>query len=163
MQSARMRTLSCVFCVCLLVHFYLVCCCILYAPRWVSRLIDWYMYCNLCTVTQRELQACSRNGILVCASLQKKSSFRSRSFVFQVHQYFLVVLYDRTIILPPGIRNEGNICYAISVVQCLFNHSTFRDSLAEVCAFHEEDGHVQCEMCLQKGMVLSSKNEVINT
>jgi len=102
-----------------------------------------------------------RNGILVCASLQKKSSFRSRSFVFQVHQYFLVVLYDRTIILPPGIRNEGNICYAISVVQCLFNHSTFRDSLAEVCAFHEEDG--QCEMCLQKGMVLSSKNEVINT
>jgi len=70
-------------------------------------------------------------------------------------------IYDRTIILPPGIRNEGNICYAISVVQCLFNHSTFRDSLAEVCAFHEGDG--QCEMCLQKGMVLSGKNEVINT
>ena len=57
-------------------------------------------------------------------------------------------IYDRTIIIPPRIRNEGNICYAISVVQCLFNHPTFRDSLAEVCAFHEEG---QCEMCLPKG------------
>ena len=31
----------CVLCVCLLVHFYLVGCCILYAPCWASGLIDW--------------------------------------------------------------------------------------------------------------------------
>ena len=35
------RLYVCSVCVCLLVHFYLVCCCILYAPRWASRLIDW--------------------------------------------------------------------------------------------------------------------------
>jgi len=53
--------------------------------------------------------------------------------------------------------------FAMQLVWCSASSTIqhFRDSIAEVCAFHEEDG--QCEMCLQKGMVLSSKNEVINT
>ena len=32
-------------------------------------------------------------------------------------------IYNRNIDLPPGIRNGGNICYAISVLQCCLEMS----------------------------------------
>ena len=60
-------------------------------------------------------------------------------------------MYNRRIRLPPGISNGANLCYAISVVQCLFNHPTFRCLFEEMCAFHEEK---QCETCLAHGTML---------
>ena len=41
MQLITRQLIMCVLCVWLLVHFYLVCCCILFAPCWACRLIDW--------------------------------------------------------------------------------------------------------------------------
>ena len=67
-------------------------------------------------------------------------------------------IYDRSISLPPGISNGANLCYAISVAQCLLNHSTFRGLLEELCAFH---GH-HCVRCLSKGMILLTTKETIH-
>jgi len=45
-------------------------------------------------------------------------------------------IYNTSVALPPGISNIGNICYASSVIQCLFNHPTFRDVCYEIVDQH---------------------------
>ena len=34
------------------------------------------------------------------------------------------------ILFPPGINNPSNVCYANSILQCLFNQQIFRDACA---------------------------------
>ena len=45
--------------------------------------------------------------------------------------------------LPPGIQNSGNICFASSILHCLFNQSFFRDLLYDVKQSHSPE----CENC----------------
>ena len=35
-------------------------------------------------------------------------------------------------LLPPGISNSGNICFASSILQCLFNQQLFREVLQDI-------------------------------
>ena len=83
-----------------------------------------------------------KRNLSLCLSAKEKQLPQSE-FRFPGEPILPRGIYDRTIILPPGIRNEGNLCYAISVVQCLFNHSTFRDSLADV-PFMKKMDNVKC-------------------
>ena len=53
-------------------------------------------------------------------------------------------IYAR-MLLPPGIRNDGNACFASSVLQCLFNQELFRKILADI-----QDSHAPaCKECKQ--------------
>ena len=39
-------------------------------------------------------------------------------------------------LFPPGIRNEGNICYASSILQLFMNQKVFVEVLADVASNH---------------------------
>ena len=47
-------------------------------------------------------------------------------------------IFNTSVALPPGISNTGNIYYASSVIQCLFNHPTFRDVCYEIVDQHPQ-------------------------
>ena len=47
--------------------------------------------------------------------------------------------------VPPGIQNSGNICFASSVLQCLFNQQFFRHVLLDLKQSHCP----VCENCKQ--------------
>ena len=40
------------------------------------------------------------------------------------------------LLVPPGIRNIGQICYASSVLQCLFNQEVFSNALQRLSTVH---------------------------
>ncbi len=42
-------------------------------------------------------------------------------------------------IVPPGISNSANNCYANCVYQCLLNHESFIDVAATMCAEHNRE------------------------
>ena len=46
---------------------------------------------------------------------------------------------------PPGIHNSGNICFASSVIHCLFNQELFRRALHDV----REEHLPGCRECKQ--------------
>ena len=46
-------------------------------------------------------------------------------------------------LLPPGIRNEGNICFASSILQCLLNQPFFIEGLEALRMQHME----RCNQC----------------
>jgi ubiquitin C-terminal hydrolase len=48
-------------------------------------------------------------------------------------------------LLPPGIRNEENICFASSILQCLLNQQLFRKVFIDVGASHAS----ACKECKQ--------------
>ena len=48
-----------------------------------------------------------------------------------------------SILLPPGIKNDENICFASSILQCLFNLGVFRKVLADVGVSHVP----ACDIC----------------
>ena len=41
----------------------------------------------------------------------------------------MVLRYTVEMLFPPGIKNEGNICFASSVLQCLLNQKVFVEAL----------------------------------
>ena len=50
---------------------------------------------------------------------------------------FVCVGKDKiTMLLPPGIRNDGNICFASSILQCLFNCPLFQKMIIDVGVSH---------------------------
>ena len=55
-------------------------------------------------------------------------------------------LYNFKALLPPGITNSANNCFASSVIQCLLNHSVILSTLKEI---NEE--HDVCEKCMKLG------------
>ena len=48
-----------------------------------------------------------------------------------------------SVLLPSGIRNDGNICFASSVLQCIFNQKLFRKVFADVAVCHAPS----CDVC----------------
>ena len=58
-------------------------------------------------------------------------------------------LYNFDALLPPGISNIANNCYANSVLHYVLNHPTFVLLLQLV-----KEDHIQssCELCLNPGM-----------
>ena len=50
-----------------------------------------------------------------------------------------------SVLLPPGIRNEGNICFASSILQCLLNQTLFKKVLADIGVSHVP----ACDVCEQ--------------
>ena len=46
-------------------------------------------------------------------------------------------------LLPPGIHNSGNICFASSILQCLLNLQLFREMFHDVGEVHMPT----CEDC----------------
>ena len=52
-------------------------------------------------------------------------------------------IYDKEITFPPGIANIANNCYASSVLQCLFSHSTFRGVISDATGNHSDE----CTIC----------------
>ena len=56
-------------------------------------------------------------------------------------------IYNIDTVLPSGISNVANICYGSSVLQCLFNHGTFRNLCTEITAQHAND----CISCRPPG------------
>ena len=57
-------------------------------------------------------------------------------------------VYNSDATLPPGFANPCNICYANSVLQCLFNHRSFRGLYTEL-----KDQH--CIDCRDVSLVLN--------
>ena len=54
--------------------------------------------------------------------------------------------YDDNVLMPPGIQNAGNFCFASSIFQYLVNHPTFVDSeVARTVLAHHKDG--ECSLC----------------
>ena len=43
---------------------------------------------------------------------------------------------EMSLLLPPGIRNERNICFASCILQCLFNQPLYRKVLADLGVSH---------------------------
>ena len=61
-------------------------------------------------------------------------------------------IYNTSVARPPGISNVGNICYASSVIQCLFNHPTFRELCYDIVDQHPQ----QCFECSKPGNSVKS-------
>ena len=67
--------------------------------------------------------------------------------------YILYIVYSESMeqkqimpaLLPPGIRNDGNICFASSILQCLLNQPLFRKLLADIGVSHVS----ACDVCAQ--------------
>ena len=52
-------------------------------------------------------------------------------------------------LLPPGIENSGNICFASAVLHCLLNQKLFREVVEDV-----EQSHLpECRECKQSEIV----------
>ena len=64
-------------------------------------------------------------------------------------------IYNTSVARPPGISNVGNICYASSVIQCLFNHPTFRELCYDIVDQHPQ----QCFECSKPGNSVKSYNK----
>ena len=66
------------------------------------------------------------------------------------HNHMVAVIMKRMseMLIPPGIRNCGNICFASSILQCLFNQGIFRKAVSDVGELHIPS----CEEC--KGRLL---------
>ena len=56
-------------------------------------------------------------------------------------------IYNTSVARPPGISNVRNICYASSVIQCLFNHPTLTDLCYDIVDQHPQ----QCFDCSKPG------------
>ena len=39
-------------------------------------------------------------------------------------------------LVPPGIQNSGNTCFASSILHCLFNQQLFRSAFHEIMSSH---------------------------
>ena len=52
-------------------------------------------------------------------------------------------------LVPPGIRNDGNKCFASSVLQCLFNQELFRSIFSSVGGSPAP----ACENCKKGGLL----------
>ena len=110
---------------------------------------DWSIRaCAFNFLTQYAAIMPKSRSLSLCSSRRRKLSLQSK---VSLPPALPPGIYNRDINLPPGIRNGANICYAISVLQCLFNHPTFRDVFEEVCAFHEKQQGSNCFSC---GMML---------
>ena len=48
-------------------------------------------------------------------------------------------------LLPPGIKNEGNICFASSILHCLLNQKDFCRLLDAVKLQHLQQSCIQCK------------------
>ena len=51
-------------------------------------------------------------------------------------------------LLPPGIKNEGNICFASCILHCLLNQEDFCGLLNDVKVQHLQQGCSQCQQDL---------------
>ena len=60
------------------------------------------------------------------------------------------------LMVPPGIQNSGNICFASSVLQCLFNQKLFRAVLHDLGESHNPG----CRNCKQGNCVHSFSTTV---
>ena len=59
----------------------------------------------------------------------------------------------QVLLLPPGIRNDGNICFTSCILHWLFNQSLFRKVLPDVGMSHERT----CGVC-NKGYIVITQN-----
>lgn len=57
-------------------------------------------------------------------------------------------VYHHDALLPPGISNIANNCYASSVYRCLLNHPVFLSRVPKVIQEHDI---LKCNQCKSKG------------
>ena len=58
-------------------------------------------------------------------------------------------LYYSEAMLPPGLTNIANICYANSYIQCLINNPTFLHLTRTIIDNHY---NIKCAQCSKSGM-----------
>ena len=64
-------------------------------------------------------------------------------------------VYVRNILIPPGISNTANVCYANSMLQCLFNQEVFVEA-CHMLVEHHSKAAKKCPSCYpehQRGML----------
>ena len=62
----------------------------------------------------------------------------------------------RNILIPPGMSNTANVCYANSMLQCLFNQEVFVEDCHNYVSRTPQKGCKKCPICYpqhQRGML----------